>query len=77
MTLTEARAALVAAIADRLDAEATYAAASRAHAGDSTPERWATLRDAGQAVRRASAAEAVAEREYARAYRAACLPQNA
>jgi hypothetical protein len=30
---------------------------------------------AADAVRRAIAAETVAEREYARAYRAACLPE--
>ena len=75
MTLFDHAVALVAAIAARLDAERTYAAASRAHASAPTPDTWHVLWYAADAVRRASIAEGIAAGEYDRAYRAACLPE--
>ena len=95
MTLTDARIALVAAIAARLDAERTYAAASRDaitasmrghhvdpsdlravdHARTAFAVAFGRMTEADAAVHRARAAEAVAQREYDRAYRAACLPE--
>jgi hypothetical protein len=74
MILAEARLSYLAAVSDRLDAEAIYAAASRSHATRPTPEAWHALGQAADAVRRATAAETLAQREYDRAYRAACLP---
>lgn len=72
MTLAEARIAYLAAVSDRLEAEATYAAASRASQTDLSPRAWEARHDAAQAVRRAAVAEAAAARDYARAYAEAC-----
>lgn len=72
MTLTDARLAYLSAVSDRLDAEATYAAASRASQTDLSPRAWDARHDAAQAVRRAAVAEAAAARDYARAYAEAC-----
>ena len=95
MTLTEARDAYLAALTARLDAERTYAAASRdcitasqrkhhvdpsdlravEHARTAFAAAFARMTEAEAAVHRARAAEAVAQREYTCAYRAACLPE--
>ena len=75
MTLYDHADALISSIAARLDAERTYAAAARAHAGAPTPDYWHVLGRAAVAVRWATEAERAAQREYDRAYRAACLPE--
>lgn len=72
MTLAQARIAYLAAVSYRLCNEATYAAAIRAHAGDSTADAWHVLGYAADTVRRAAVAEAAAARDYARAYAEAC-----
>jgi hypothetical protein len=91
VTLYDHACALIDALTDRLDAERTYAAASRdctaasmrkhhvdpsdlravEHGRTAFAAAFARMTDADAAVRRARAAEAIAQREYDRAYRAA------